>query len=88
MAAGAAMAIEDAAILSRCVTTFDDPAAAFETYEATRISRVGEVQRISLENSWMHGPTDVDWFFRYDACAAPLGQAGSGAVRAQSGGRR
>jgi 6-hydroxynicotinate 3-monooxygenase len=81
------MAIEDAAILSRCLTAFDDPAAAFETYEATRISRVGEVQRISLENSWMHGPTDVDWFFRYDACSVPLAPAASSAVTAQSGGR-
>ena len=22
-----------------------------------------EVQQISFDNSWMHGPTDVDWFF-------------------------
>lgn len=87
MAAGAAMAIEDAAILSRCLTTFDDPTTAFQTYEAARIPRVGEVQRISLENSWMHGPTDVDWFFRYDACTAPLAPAASSAVRVQSGGR-
>jgi 6-hydroxynicotinate 3-monooxygenase len=72
MAAGAATAIEDAAVLSRCLATFDDPALAFRTYEASRIPRVGEVQRISLENSWMHGPTDVEWFFQYDACTAPL----------------
>jgi 6-hydroxynicotinate 3-monooxygenase len=77
MAAGAAMAVEDAAILSRCLTAFDDPADAFRTYEATRIERVGQVQRLSLENSWMHGPTDVDWFFCYDACTAPLAAAAS-----------
>jgi 6-hydroxynicotinate 3-monooxygenase len=74
MAAGGAMAVEDAAILSRCICEFDDLALAFRVYEATRISRVADVQRISIENSWMRGPTDVDWFYRYDACTAPLAQ--------------
>jgi 6-hydroxynicotinate 3-monooxygenase len=76
MAAGGAMAIEDGAILSRCLETFDDPAEAFRVYEATRIPRVSEVQRISIENSWMRGPTDTDWFYCYDPCVAPLTQAG------------
>ena len=49
----------------------DDPAEAFRCYEATRIPRVGEVQRISVENSWMRGPTETDWFFCYDACRRP-----------------
>ena len=31
-----------------------------------------EVQRISIENSWMRGATETDWFFCYDAWAAPL----------------
>jgi len=72
MAAGGAMAIEDAAILSRCLTEFAEPTVAFRAYEATRQSRVGDVQRISIENSWMGGPTDTDWFYCYDACTAPL----------------
>jgi 6-hydroxynicotinate 3-monooxygenase len=72
MAAGGAMAVEDAAILSRCLATFDDSAAAFRCYEAIRIPRVGDVQRISLENSWMSGPTETDWFYCYDACVVPL----------------
>jgi 6-hydroxynicotinate 3-monooxygenase len=78
MAAGGAMAVEDAAILSRCLATLgdDDPAQAFRCYEATRIPRVADVQRISIENSWMHGPTEPDWFFCYDACLAPLSRAG------------
>src|ERR1700761_4597861 len=63
MAAGGAMAVEDAAILARCLTTFDEPAEAFRCYEATRIPRVADVQRISIENSWMRGPTDTDWFY-------------------------
>ena len=74
MAAGGAMAVEDAAILSRCLTMLgdEDPAEAFRCYEATRIPRVAEVQRVSMENSWMRGPTETDWFFCYDACAAPI----------------
>ena len=68
------MAVEDAAILSHCLATIgdDDPAEAFRCYQATRVPRVGEVQRISIENSWMHGRTETDWFFCYDACLAPL----------------
>jgi 6-hydroxynicotinate 3-monooxygenase len=72
MAAGGAMAVEDGAILSRCLATFDDPAEAFRRYEAVRIPRVAEVQRISIANSWMRGPTDTDWFYCYDPCTAPL----------------
>jgi len=72
MAAGGAMAIEDGAVLSRCLMQFDDPAEAFACYAATRIPRVAEVQRISLENSWMRGPTDTDWFYCYDPCTAEL----------------
>lgn len=72
MAGGGAMAIEDGAILSRCLAEFDEPAEAFRSYEATRVDRVGEVQRLSIENSWMRGPTDTDWFYCYDACVAPL----------------
>ncbi|MET0219484.1 MAG: FAD-dependent monooxygenase [Tardiphaga sp.] len=75
MAAGGSMAIEDAAILSRCIAEFDDPATAFARYTAIRIPRVADVQRISIDNSWMHGPTKTDWFFGYDACTAPLDRA-------------
>ena len=72
MAAGGSMAIEDAAILSRCLMEFDDPAAAFACYAAIRIPRVADVQRISIENSWMRGATETDWFFAYDAFSAPI----------------
>jgi 6-hydroxynicotinate 3-monooxygenase len=74
MAAGGAMAVEDGAILSRCIEKFDEAAEAFRCYEATRISRVADIQRISIENSWMRGPTDTDWFYCYDPCTAPLAQ--------------
>jgi 6-hydroxynicotinate 3-monooxygenase len=72
MAAGGAMAVEDAAVLSRCLAQFDGLDVAFRTYEETRISRVADVQRISIENSWMRGPTEVNWFYCYDPCTEPL----------------
>jgi 6-hydroxynicotinate 3-monooxygenase len=72
MAAGGAMAVEDGVILSRCLAACDDHGEAFRCYEATRIPRVTEVQRISIENSWMRGPTETDWFYCYDPCLAPL----------------
>jgi 6-hydroxynicotinate 3-monooxygenase len=72
MAAGGAMAVEDGAILSRCIEKFNDLAEAFRCYEAMRIPRVSEVQRISIENSWMHGPTETDWFYCYDSCTVPI----------------
>jgi 6-hydroxynicotinate 3-monooxygenase len=66
IAAGGAMAIEDAALLSRCIVAFDDPQTAFARYATRRIPRVARVQQISIGNSWMRGPTDVDWFYAYD----------------------
>jgi 6-hydroxynicotinate 3-monooxygenase len=75
MAAGGSMAIEDAAVLSRCITEFADPSTAFARYAAVRIPRVAEVQRISIDNTWMHGPTETDWFFGYDPYLAALDAA-------------
>jgi 6-hydroxynicotinate 3-monooxygenase len=74
MAAGAAMAIEDAAILARCIADIgsDDLGACFALYEAIRKPRVGEVQRISMANTWLRTPINPEWFFRYDACTVPL----------------
>jgi 6-hydroxynicotinate 3-monooxygenase len=72
MAAGGAMAVEDGVILSRCLEAFDDHNESFRWYEASRIPRVADVQRISIENSWMRGPTETDWFYCYDPCVAML----------------
>jgi 6-hydroxynicotinate 3-monooxygenase len=85
MAGGGAMAIEDGAILSRCLNDIEDYAEAFRWYEATRVDRVSEVQRISVENSWMRGPTDTDWFYCYDPCVAPLTRPASVPSRADEG---
>src|SRR5436190_9265668 len=73
MASGAAMAIEDAAVLARCLVQSDDCATAFALYQTTRMPRVSKVQRISAENSFLRHPTDPTWVFGYDAVNGPLG---------------
>jgi 6-hydroxynicotinate 3-monooxygenase len=79
MAAGAAMAIEDAAILARCIAEFgdDDADESFAWYEANRKPRVRKVQQISMANTWLRTPVDPDWFFRYDAGVVALTPPGA-----------
>jgi 6-hydroxynicotinate 3-monooxygenase len=74
MAAGAAMAMEDAAILARCIadTGNNDAPESFVRYEANRKPRVGKVLQISSANTWLRTPVDPEWFFSYDACAVAL----------------
>jgi 6-hydroxynicotinate 3-monooxygenase len=73
MASGAAMAMEDAAVLARCFVQSTDHAAAFALYQTSRMLRVSKVQQISAENSFLRYPTDPTWVFGYDAAAVPLG---------------
>jgi salicylate hydroxylase/6-hydroxynicotinate 3-monooxygenase len=72
MAQGAASALEDAAILSRCLADSGDPAAAFRRYEATRLQRTARIQLTSRENTWGKQPTDSSWVYGYDVWQAPL----------------
>lgn len=73
MASGAAMAMEDAAVLARCLVQADDHATAFGLYQTSRLSRVAKVRSISAENSFLRHPTDPAWLFGYDAVTVPLG---------------
>jgi salicylate hydroxylase len=51
LAQGAAMAIEDAAVVAQCLAqTPDDPTAALRIYEASRWARVRKVQRLAARN--------------------------------------
>jgi salicylate hydroxylase len=51
LAQGAAMAIEDAAVVAQCLARMpDDPAAALRTYEAVRRPRTRKVQRAAGRN--------------------------------------
>jgi salicylate hydroxylase/6-hydroxynicotinate 3-monooxygenase len=74
MAQGAAMAIEDGAILSRCLAGVerDGIEAALKRYEATRKARTSKMQFTSRQNVWGKGVTDVDWVYGYNAWEAPL----------------
>jgi salicylate hydroxylase/6-hydroxynicotinate 3-monooxygenase len=75
MAQGAAMAIEDAAVVARLLSEVEDRreiSAAFRRFEATRKDRTSRVQLTSRTNTWLKDPTDVDWVYSYDAWATPL----------------
>jgi len=74
MAQGAAMAIEDAAVLSRCLEGVepDGVANAFRRFEASRRDRTSRVQETSRTNTWLKEKTDADWVYAYDAWTVPL----------------
>jgi salicylate hydroxylase len=72
LAQGGAMAIEDAAVLARCLGREDDPARALRAYEFARRRRVARVQREARQNSWRYhlaGPLG----FARDTVLAMLG---------------
>ena len=77
MAQGAAMAIEDAAVLSRCLAGVDRDgvAAALRRFEASRKERTSRVQLNSRTNTWLKTKTDADWVYAYNAWTAPLAAA-------------
>ena len=75
MAQGAAMAIEDAAVLSRCLSDVDNRdgvADAFRRYQATRQERTSRIQLTSRQNTWGKSATNPDWVYSYNAWTAPL----------------
>jgi 6-hydroxynicotinate 3-monooxygenase len=74
MAQGAAMAIEDAAVLSRCLDGIDRDgiADAFRRFEASRVERTTRVQQTSRANIWLKQRTDAAWVYGYDAWTVPL----------------
>jgi 2-polyprenyl-6-methoxyphenol hydroxylase-like FAD-dependent oxidoreductase len=75
MAQGGATAIEDAAILARCLEEVQGEAIedAFHRYEAHRKPRTSRIQAISSANTWMKsGDEDTSWLYGYDAWSIPL----------------
>lgn len=74
MAQGACMAIEDAAVLTRCLslTGATGYADAFGMYENTRKERATKVQTISNANTWLKEPEDPAWVYAYDPMTAEL----------------
>ncbi len=67
MASGAAMALEDAAVLARAIDQADTLDGAFRLYEQARKPRASMVQAGSSANTWMRNETNPDWLYGYDA---------------------
>ena len=76
MAQGAASALEDAAVLSRCLDGIDPDGveSALRRYEATRKPRTSQIQGASRTNTWMRRETDPGWVYGYDAWTTPLAE--------------
>ena len=74
MAQGAGMAIEDAAMLTRCLqeTGLTDYRTAFKLYEANRKDRASRVQAVSNANTWLRTQEDPAWVYGYDLYSHPL----------------
>ena len=76
MAQGAGMAIEDAAMLSRCLqeTGLTDHGAAFALYEANRHQRASRIQSTSNANTFLRNQEDPSWVYGYDVFGTSLRQ--------------
>ena len=74
MAQGAAAAIEDAVVLSRCMKEFaaDGLPAVFTRYQRLREHRTARMQQTNRDNNWLRVKTDTDWVYDYDPWSAPL----------------
>jgi salicylate hydroxylase/6-hydroxynicotinate 3-monooxygenase len=74
MAQGAAMAIEDSAVLARCLEGVEREgvADALRRFETTRKDRTSRVQGTSRTNTWLKDKTDADWVYAYNAWTTPL----------------
>jgi 2-polyprenyl-6-methoxyphenol hydroxylase-like FAD-dependent oxidoreductase len=78
MAQGAATAIEDAAVLARCLkgVSINGIEAAFKRFEAHRKPRTSKIQEVSSANTWMSGGNDdPSWLYGYDAWSISLDHA-------------
>jgi 6-hydroxynicotinate 3-monooxygenase len=74
MAQGAASAIEDAIVLSRCLrgVGLQEVEPAFGRYEASRKARTSRLQLTNRQNNWLRVKTDTDWVYDYDPWTAEL----------------
>jgi 6-hydroxynicotinate 3-monooxygenase len=74
MGQGAAMAMEDAAMLVRCIEHCrgENSQAIFSLYEAQRVERTSKVQSISQGNDWMRTGGDAGWLLGYHVMDIPV----------------
>lgn len=77
MAQGASSAIEDAAILSRCLegVADTDVTSALQRYENTRKDRTARIQQVSRLNDMEKIKAEIESVYGYDAWSAPLSDA-------------
>lgn len=76
LAQGAALAIEDAAVLAGALAaTPDDPAAAMRQYESSRFARVRQVQRAARRNGVLYHLSGIPAFARNRVMQALGGEA-------------
>jgi salicylate hydroxylase/6-hydroxynicotinate 3-monooxygenase len=83
MAQGAATAMEDAALLARCLEGCGPGGVhqAFLKFEGLRKPRTAEIQKVSHSNTWLHRSGNTDWVFGYDVWQVPLGENKAAAGR-------
>lgn len=74
MGQGAAMALEDAAVLSRYIAEcgIDHYETAFKLYQEARSPRATQVQQVSHDNTWLQYDEDPSWCFGYNAVSVAL----------------
>lgn len=74
MGQGAAMAVEDAAMMVRCFNEIgiDNHEKAFALYEANRHERATRVQITSRSIAWLKDGKDPFWLYGYDVFSGPL----------------
>ncbi len=77
MAQGAASALEDAAVLARCLAgvELDGLHEAYQRYERIRKPRASDIQAGSSANNWLRDKTDPGWVYGYDASTVELRDA-------------
>jgi 6-hydroxynicotinate 3-monooxygenase len=77
LAQGAGMAIEDAAVLARCIygSGSEGFEGAFKLYESLRKARTSRVQKESNENTFFRHGVDGSWLYGYDVWSEQLGIA-------------
>ena len=82
MAQGAGTAIEDAAVLSRCLDGVDagGVGTALRRYEESRKPRTARIQQISSLNDMQKIKAEIESVYSYDAWSAPLADAAVTAV--------
>jgi len=75
MAQGGASALEDAALIARCLGEAGDVAEAFQRYAATRQGRTARLQLTSRANIWGKEKVDPGWVYGYDVWHTPIAAA-------------